>query len=271
MEKTVQDVKKYWDDRPCNIRHSPKSIGSLEFFEESKQRKFFVEPHIKEFANYKEWKDKNVLEIGCGLGCESIEFALAGANLTSIDLSDKSLNIARQRALVYKAINIQFVQADAEHLSDSIPPRIFDLIYSFGVLHHTPKPEMAFSEIKKYMNKDTLLKIMVYHKISWRVLWILLSYGKGAFWRINELIAHYSEAQEGCPVTYAYTKKSIKQLLTDFDILDIKIDHIFSYFIPEYKKYQYKTVWYFKWIPKKIFKLFEQKFGWHMMVTAKLK
>src|SRR5439155_8773234 len=150
------------------------------------------------------WQGKRVLEIGCGIGTDTMNFARNGAQVTAVDLSEKSLEVARQRAKVFGLDNrIDFIQANAEELSRYVPAGAYDLIYSFGVIHHTPHPERVLDELRHYTDSETVLKIMVYHRWSWKVLWILLTYGKGQFWRIDDLIAHYSEAQTGCPVTYA--------------------------------------------------------------------
>src|SRR5271169_3203224 len=108
----VSAVKKYWDDRPCNIRHSTKEIGTREYFEEVRQRKYFVEPHIPKFAEFERWRGKKVLEIGCGLGTTTIDFAQHGAHVTAVDLSENSLNLARKSAQVFGLEDrIRFVQA----------------------------------------------------------------------------------------------------------------------------------------------------------------
>src|SRR5262245_27449705 len=98
---TIDEVKEYWDRRPCNIRHSVKEVGTREYFDEVETRRYFVEPHIAHFAEFAKWKGKRVLEIGCGIGTETINFARAGADVTALDVSDESLAVARQRAAVY--------------------------------------------------------------------------------------------------------------------------------------------------------------------------
>lgn len=237
-------------------------------------RKYFVEPHIPGFANFSLWKGKKVLEIGCGIGTDTINFARHGAQVTAVDLTENSLQVARQRAKVFGLDDqIRFIQANAEHLSDSVPVQQFDLIYSFGVIHHTPHPERVLEELRKYVGPESTVKIMVYYRWSWKVLWILLTYGKCQFWKLNRLIADYSEAETGCPVTYSYSRTSGRKWLEDhgFQVTDTMVDHIFPYSIPEYVEYRYKVVWYFRWMPKPLFHAVERLFGWHLCLTAKPK
>jgi hypothetical protein len=51
-------------------------------------------------------------------------------------------------------------------------------------------------------------------------------------------------------------------------VTGVRVDHIFPYSIPEYVKYQYKMVWYFRWMPKPLFRALERAFGWHLCLTA---
>src|SRR5215469_15951264 len=97
----IEQVREYWDRRPCNIRHSPKPIGSAEYFDEVEARKYFVEPHIPRFAEFEKWRGKKVLEIGCGIGTDTMNFARHGAFIAAVDLSERSLGVARQRAEVF--------------------------------------------------------------------------------------------------------------------------------------------------------------------------
>ena len=268
-DKTVQDVQQYWNSRPCNIRHSNKPVGTKEYFDEVEHRKYFVEPHILRLAQFSQWKGKKVLEIGCGIGTDTISFLRAGARVTATDLSEESLRVARQRAAVFGfSDQVQFYSGNAEELSAFVPIELYDLVYSFGVIHHTPNPEKVIAEIHQYLPSGGSLKLMVYYRFAWKILWIILRYGKGKFWKMEELVAKYSEAQIGSPVTYTYRKKDMKEFLFGFTITDMFVDHIFPYAIPEYKKYNYKKVWYFRCIPAALFHWFESIFGWHLCVTA---
>jgi 2-polyprenyl-3-methyl-5-hydroxy-6-metoxy-1,4-benzoquinol methylase len=269
--RTIADVRNYWDSRPCNIRHSQKPIGSREYFDEVEARKYFVEPHIPGFADFERWRGKRVLEVGCGIGTDSINFARAGAELTAVDLSSESLRIAKERASVMGvADRIEFVQANAEELTSVVSGGPYDLVYSFGVIHHTPQPERALAEMRALTAPGGTLKLMVYHRRSWKVLWIAIAQGRGRFWKTDELVATHSEAQTGCPVTYTYTRREGREFVerNGFRVDDVSVDHVFPYRVRDYVEYRYVKEPYFRWMPEPLFRRFERRLGWHLLVTA---
>jgi 2-polyprenyl-3-methyl-5-hydroxy-6-metoxy-1,4-benzoquinol methylase len=267
----IRAVADYWDARPCNINHSARQVGTLEYFDEVEARKYFVEPHIPRFAEFARWRGKRVLEVGCGIGTDTISFARHGARVTAVDLSEKSVEIARRRAEVCGVDRqIDFHVANVEDLGRSIPAARYDLIYSFGVVHHTPHPDRAIAEMRRYAGPGSVLKLMVYHRRSWKSLGILLGYGKGRFWEFPALIARYSEAQTGCPVTYAYLPREMRNLLGRFGfrVTDLWVDHIFPYRVSDYVRYRYAKTWYFRAMPPAVFHWMERRWGWHLCVTA---
>lgn len=270
-KNTIKQVEQYWDKRPCNIRHSPKPIGTIEYFKDVETRRYFVEPHIGQFAQFRHWRGKRILEIGCGIGTDTINFARAGAKVTAIELSQESLKIAKQQAKVFGLQKqIAFYHGDAEHLRNFVPASAYDLIYAVGVIHHTPHPKKVIEQMSSYVKPGTVIKLMVYYRYSFKALWILLTHGYGQFWRLNELVARHSEAQKSCPITHLYSRNQIKNLLDGFKIVNMRVDHIFPYRISDYTHYRYLKVWYFKWMPKWFFQWLKQNFGWHLMIAAKV-
>ncbi len=269
--KSIADVRRYWDARPCNIRHSRKPVGSREYFDEVESRKYFVEPHIPAFAQFERWRGKRVLEVGCGIGTDSINFARAGAELTAVDLSSESLQIARQRAEVMGvADRIEFINANAEELSSAVSGGPYHLVYSFGVIHHTPNPERALAGMRTLTAPGGTLKVMVYHRHSWKVLWMVVAKGRGDFRKTDGLIARYSEAETGCPVTYAYSRRDGRELIErhGFNVDELAVDHIFPYRVRDYIQYRYVKEPYFRWMPEPLLRAIERQFGWHLLVTA---
>ena len=189
MSKIFQ-VRNYWNDQPCNINHSKKRFLSKEYFNEVRSKRYFVESHIPKFADFKKYKGKNVLEIGCGIGTDGIEFIKNGANYTGVDLSRSSLDIFSERIKVLKLNKKKnnLIEASAEDLTN-VPKINYDLIYSFGVIHHTPNVKKAFNEIHKKADKNTLIKIMLYAKYSYKNFML-------------DLTNYRYEAQKSCPVVY---------------------------------------------------------------------
>ena len=108
MNKLNLISKKYWNKQPCNIKHSNKKFLSKDYFNEISKKRYFVESHIKEFANFKNYRDKNVLEIGFGIGTDAIEFLKSGANYHGIELSDRSFDITKKRIELFKFTKILF-------------------------------------------------------------------------------------------------------------------------------------------------------------------
>ena len=265
-------VKKFWNDRPCNIKHSSKEFMSKEYFDEVENKKYFVEPHIPSFADFKRWKGKKVLEIGCGIGTDSINFVRNGADLTVVEFSEKSLEIYKKRFEVFN-LKAEFYQGDVELLSSFLPLQDFDLIYSFGVIHHTPNPSQAFNEIIKYMNSETELRVMLYSKISYKLFWVMMENNIKKIDDMENLIRKNAEAQFNCPVAYTYTFEEISEMLEENGIKVEKIwkDHIFTYDIDNYKKNIYTKDVYWKDVDEKLLKQFEKELGWHTMVVSKKK
>jgi ubiquinone/menaquinone biosynthesis C-methylase UbiE len=257
-EVGIESVKQFWDARPCNIRHSNKPLGSKEYFDEVEIRKYFVEPHIPKFADFATWKGKSVLEIGCGIGTDAVNFARAGAIYTGIELSEESLKIARNRFNLFD-LEGNLLLGNAENLDSLNLKSNFDLIYSFGVLHHTPNISKALSGIKRMASKNSIIKIMVYAKNSWKQVMINAGLDQ-------------PEGQPGCPIANSYSKEEISQLLFANGIQPVTLeqDHIFPYVIESYKNYQYTKQPWFECMPNEVFKVLEKDFGWHLLITAKL-
>lgn len=252
----INEIVNYWNTQPCNIKHSNQPIGTIEYFEEVKHKRYTAEPHILKFADFDKWKNKRVLEIGCGIATDGIEFAKAGADYVGIDISIASIEIAKQRFSVYQLPGtILNLDAHTEALFDLGK---FDLVYSFGVLHHYPNIQHIIDRINKLLDKDSLFKFMVYAKNSWK--YAMIQEGLDQF-----------EAQSGCPYADAFTVDDIIRILRNFNIQSIEQDHCFMFNIPEYKKGNFVLEPWFENMSANMRQAIKKQLGWHLLVNATTK
>ncbi|HLK11862.1 MAG TPA: methyltransferase domain-containing protein [Candidatus Binatia bacterium] len=267
MAGELAAVRRFWDARPCNLRHSPAPLGTRAYFDEVEARKYRVEPHIPGFADFARWRGRRVLEVGCGIGTDTVSFARAGADVTAVDLSGVSLGITRDRLAAY-GLTAKLVQGSAEDLG-FLPEAHFDLVYSFGVVHHTPHPERAIAGMRRVLAPGGELRLMVYNRWSYKALGICargLLRGKTDFAR---LVREASEAQSGCPVTFLYSDGEARRLLAGFAIVSMRNDHVFPYVIADYVAYRYRKHWWFRLMPDPLYAWLCARLGWHKLVVAR--
>jgi SAM-dependent methyltransferase len=258
MKPDINSVQQYWDERPCNVMHSQKPQGSREYFDEVEIKKFRAEPHILQFCEFSRWRGLKILEIGCGIGTMAINFARQGAEYTGVDLSGVSVDLCRQRFDVY-GLPGTVLQADAEHLLDSIPPQHFDLVFSWGVIHHSPNPAAIIRNIDHYTSTGSTVKIMVYGRNSWKNFMIQAGIDQ-------------PEAQAGCPIAETFSADELIELLGDqYHPIDVHQDHIFPYDIESYKSGEFVKQPWFAAMPTKVFQVLEKNLGWHLLLTAERK
>jgi SAM-dependent methyltransferase len=251
----INDVKDFWNARPCNVRHSDRELGTVEYYDEVEYKKFTAEPHIPGFCEFDRWKGKKVLEIGSGIGTMAINFARAGAEYTGIELSDASMDLTRKRFDVYGYTG-RFYVGDAEHLSEFVPVEPYDLVFTWGVIHHSPNPARILENVRSYMRTGTTLKVMVYARNSWKNYMIEAGHDQ-------------PEAQYGCPVAYTYTQQELLSMIgPGYDHIVVDQDHIFPYQIEPYKKGEYIRQPWFEHMPGEIFRVLEKKRGWHLRLTG---
>ena len=138
---------------------------------------------------------------------------------------------------------------------DNINDTEFDLIYSFGVLHHTPDIKKSIQNIHKMLKTGGEFKMMLYAKQSLK------------YFEIIEGLDQY-EAQSGVPIANVYTKEDVYELLKDFKDITIEQAHIFPYKIEKYKNYIYEKKEYFEVMPKELFDCLEKHLGWHLLISC---
>ena len=257
MTKSLeQRIRDYWNNQPCNVRHSKNAPGSLEFFQDVSARRYRVEPHIPEFAGFYLWQGKQVLEIGPGIGSDAAEFARNGADYYGIDYSDESVKLAQQRFKV-EELEGTFVCGDSSDVeSYSTLPKM-DLVYSYGVIHHFPAIDRIIDNVYNILKPGGEFRFMVYAKNSWKQA--MINRGLDQF-----------EAQAGCPYAKSYTKDDILDLLgSKFHLERLRQDHCFMYNVDAYKQGRYELEPWFEAMPEAMREAVKEYLGWHLLVKAK--
>lgn len=254
QQQLEEKIRRYWNTQPCNIKHGQSDIGTPEFFREVSERRYRVEPHIAEFAGFHLWAGKRVLEIGCGIGSDAEEFAKAGAEYVGIDLSEQSVALSRNRFNVLD-LEGEFYAKDASKSFADLGT--FDLVYSYGVIHHFPGIDTIIDNVKEVLVPGGEFRFMVYAKNSWK--YAMIQKGLDQF-----------EAQAGCPYAQAFSKDEIHHLLEDgWKIERLRQDHCFMYNVDEYKQGKYELEPWFEAMSESHRQAVREYLGWHLLVKAK--
>jgi ubiquinone/menaquinone biosynthesis C-methylase UbiE len=187
------DVKEFWDAAACGEELFLAGNESADYDRQAAER-LKLEPHIERFARFEAAKGKEVLEIGVGLGADHEMFARAGAKLTGICITPRAIEHTRRR-LALKGFSSDLRVADAEAMpfaDDS-----FDIIWSWGVIHHTPNTEKAAREIMRVLRPGGSFAVMIYHRHSFvgYMLWLRYALLRGRPWiSLDEIYAKYLES-----------------------------------------------------------------------------
>ena len=214
----LNEIKEYWEEAtPMNFSAEKWSYIQKRDF------RYNLQDYMYESFGFQDFKGQRVLEVGCGSGLDAIEFAKNGAIVTAVDITDNAIQQTMQNSIeagvsitVMPTLQSQFLP---------FPNDSFDLVYSFGVLHHIPDVEVMLQEIRRVLkpcgkfmgmvyNKDSLLfaySIIYLHGIKNKKY--LDSFSLGT---IDKLTAQYSERIENCPYTKAYTKKEARELFGNY-------------------------------------------------------
>jgi SAM-dependent methyltransferase len=232
-------VQAYWDSQPCGSREPATWKVPAQFFK----------------AHVESWSGQRVLEIGVGMGADFIRFAKAKARICGIDISQRSLGLARQNAEVNGIAPI-LLSADGESLP--LPDESFDLVYSWGVLHHTADIERALREIHRVLRPHGECRLMLYHRRSLVGLQCYLRYGLAKlrpFARLTQLIAMNVES----PGTKGYTVHEVKSLFGRFSAVEVK---------PVVTAYDLR-LGRRRFAPRWMLRLIPDRFGWFLLIRGK--
>lgn len=248
-------VKQYWDSEPCGTRGIPYPVGSVAYYDAIENKRDRLDPLASEYAQYGRWAGKRVLEVGCGVGIDLVRFAQAGAFVVGIDLSPRSVLLARERLRLYKCRGV-VLEGDAEKLVSE--DSVFDFVFGWGCLHHMSNPTIAVWEIHRVLKHGGEVCAMLYHKPSVVALQMYLVFGLLWLrpWRsVNDILASYHES----PGTRAYTVGETRQMFSMFQ--NVKVDIRVTSYDLRYWRDMYLPLWVRKIVPHQL--------GWNIIVRGR--
>jgi SAM-dependent methyltransferase len=108
--------------------------------------------------------DARIAELGCGTGQMSLYLARADREIVALDLSREALKLGAAAAARYGTDQVRFIEADLTR--PPLAAGAFDLVYSSGVLHHTPDPAAAFGRIVGAARPGGLVVIGLYNRYA---------------------------------------------------------------------------------------------------------
>lgn len=245
-------IRDFWEQGP------PMGfIGENYSYEEKREFRYSLQDYMHDIFRFEDSAGKKVLEIGCGAGIDSAEFARNGALVTSTDFTERSVQSTKE-LLEEANLKATVVQADATALE--FEDDYFDCVYSFGVLHHIPDVEKALSEIKRVLKPGGQLMVMLYNRNSLLYGYSIV-YLRGIVEKqlekltLDELLAKYSERKEDNPYTKVYTKEEAKDLFSKY-FRSCSVEVRYNVIdLPEQRKVKLE-------MPDKY------ELGWHLIVKA---
>ena len=221
---TTDAIAEFWNREPCGTGEAitggtPRY--SRAYFEAVEAFRYAREPQIFSFAQFTRHHGEKVLEIGVGAGSDFLQWIRAGAEAYGVDLSSESVHHVRERLAVYGVTAADVRVADCEALP--YPNDMFDLVYSWGVLHHTPDTRRAIAEAVRVCRPGGRCKLMIYHRRSLFAffLWARWALLLGRPWRsFAWCLAHYL----GSPGTKAFTRHEVEAFLDRQPVTNVRID-----------------------------------------------
>lgn len=224
LKKKVYD---FWNKQVCGTQFSDCKKYTKNYFDEIESHRYSLEPEIFLFAQFTRHYGKKVLEVGIGAGSDFLQWVRAGAKAYGVDLTSEAVKHVDKRLALYSLKAEEIRTADCEKLP--YKDNTFDVVYSWGVIHHTPDTQKALEEIIRVCRPGGICKVMIYnrHSLVAYYLWIKNALFKCRPWKsLSWCVHHYMESLG----TKAFTSREIRYMLKIFPIEDVQINPILTYY-----------------------------------------
>ncbi len=211
-------VKAHWEAEPCEMRAGKTKAERRTFFDEIDAYRYSKNPFVPAFAKFEEGRNKRVLEVGLGSCSDFIRWARSGADLYGRDLTEAAVKVAEER-LQLEGLKADVSTGDVEHLE--LESNSFDIVYSYGTIHHTPDTPAAVRELHRVAKPGGKVRVMIYNSrgLTFFYEWLILCVIKRRFFRsIKEAVFYYNESLG----TKLYSKREARALFSQFSSVQIR-------------------------------------------------
>lgn len=246
------DVQQFWEQEACGTGNAivgERDPYTKDWFEQIEQHRYRVEPYIHSIAEFTRHHGKRVLEVGVGAGSDHLQWARAGAECYGVDLTRRAIEITQARFDLY-GFKTNLRQIDAEILP--FPDDSFDVVYSWGVIHHAEHPEQIVQEVRRVLKPSGLFIGMLYgrHSLVAVKLWVKHALLRGRPWRtLSDVIWHHMESIG----TKAYTLSELQTVFREFRSVELT---------------PLQTIYDQSHLPVWLCGLVPSRFGWFIAVRA---
>ncbi len=220
-------VHDYWNQESCGTFVASADKHTREFYEQVEAHRYAVEPEIMTFAQFPRHYGKKLLEVGVGAGTDFLQWVRAGTKAHGIDLTEEGVAHVQHRLQVYGLRAEEFKVADCEHIP--YDDNTFDLVYSWGVIHHTADTPRALSEIVRVLKPGGTAKIMIYHRhslVAYR-LWVHHALLAGKPWKsLSWAVWNFMESVG----TKSYTRAEARAMAERNPIANLRIETILTHY-----------------------------------------
>ncbi len=254
------EVREFWNAEPCGTRY----LEGKEDFDAHALARYVLEPFIFDFAQFQSARGLKVLEIGVGMGADYLEWLKSGAQAAGVDLSAASVERARQRC-EQAGYQPDLRVADAEQLP--FPDNSFDVVYSYGVMHHSPNTPRCIQEARRVLKPGGQARIMVYHhpSVTGAMLWLRYGILRGK--SLRQSVLDHLES----PGTKTYTRQEALQLLDGFRDVQTRVvfspgDLLLHQPSARFQSGFYRLAW--KLFPRALVRAFGRRAGLFLLITA---
>jgi SAM-dependent methyltransferase len=232
-EDSKQHAREQWSGDPAGAVYGREhEFGTREFFDAVERHRYTeYAPWMPEVMGFDNFSGARLLEIGCGMGTDLLQFARGGAKVTGVDLTPRSIEISRRHFDLYAAF-ADFAITDCETLP--FADESFDVVYSNGVLHHTPDTAGAIREVYRVLRPGGLARVMLYHRDS-AYYWGEIIFRRGLLQaqllRGNSpeaIMGRYVEvnASGGRPLVKVYSRRQARELFSMFGKVEIEVEQL---------------------------------------------